>query len=374
MSGEQQQPGDPKYMRQALELARGSRPSPNPRVGAVVVKDGRAIGTGRHECAGAAHAEVVALDQAGSAAHGADLYVTLEPCCHQGRTPPCTGAIERAGIARVIIATIDPDPRVSGGGVRLLQLAGCAVETGLLEDECRELLEGYATHRLRGRPLITIKAAVTLDGALATASGHSQWITSAPARVEAHALRVEADAVAVGVETVLADDPQLTVRHLEGPNPLRVVLDSRLRTPQTSKLVTSAAATPLLLAHTEAAANTADFAQMDGVETVRCAATAAGHVDVADLTRQLAERGVLSLLVEGGGRVHGSFIAAGQADRLALFVAPKLIGPGIPWARLTARQTIDEAISLEGLSSRTIGDDVLLSGRWGPSPWDSETT
>jgi len=363
--------GDRRFMRLALDLARGCRPSPNPRVGAVVVRDGTVVGRGRHERAGAPHAEVLALAEAGEAARGAELFVTLEPCCHQGRTGPCTEAVEAAGLARVVVGMIDPDPRVSGRGLESLRQSGHRIEVGVLEDECRRLLEGYATHRLLGRPLITLKAAVSLDGAIAAASGESRWISSPLSRARAHAMRAEADAVLVGVGTVLVDDPLLTVRHAEGANPTRIVLDSTLRTPTGSRLVTSAAEAPLILAHAGAPEEALTrFAGLEGVETLRCAADAAGRVDLPDLVRTLAQRGVLSLLVEGGGRVHGALIEAGLADRLALFVAPKLLGAGPRWASLAARASMDEAIRIEGLTAEAIGDDVLVSGRLTPPPWE----
>jgi diaminohydroxyphosphoribosylaminopyrimidine deaminase/5-amino-6-(5-phosphoribosylamino)uracil reductase len=361
---------DQEFMRLALELARESRPSPNPRVGAVVVREGRIVGRGRHERAGEPHAEVLALADAGEAARGAELFVILEPCCHRGRTGPCTEAIESAGLSRVVVGMIDPDPNVSGRGVACLKQSGLAVEIGVLEGECRQLLEGYATQRILGRPLITLKAAVTLDGAIATVGGDSKWISSRPSRARAHELRAEADAVMVGVGTVLADDPRLTVRHVDGANPLRVVLDTTLRTPTDARLVTSADQAPLLLVHAGAADEALSrFAGIPGVETLRCAAGDDGRVDLNDLARKLGERGVLSLLVEGGGRVHGALIEAGLADRLALFVAPKVLGGGVPWAALTARASLDEAIVVEELAVETIGDDLLLRGRINPPPW-----
>ncbi|MBW2277421.1 MAG: bifunctional diaminohydroxyphosphoribosylaminopyrimidine deaminase/5-amino-6-(5-phosphoribosylamino)uracil reductase RibD [Deltaproteobacteria bacterium] len=371
MTEEQRKP-DQAFMRLALELARDCRPSPNPRVGAVIVRDGQVVGRGRHERAGEPHAEVLALEEAGEAARGAELYVTLEPCCHQGRTPPCTKTIASAGLTRVVVGMIDPDPLVSGRGIECLKHSGHQVDLGMLESDCRQMLEGYATHRLLGRPLITLKAAVTLDGAIATTSGDSKWISSELSRVRAHAMRAEADAVLVGSRTVLADDPELTVRHVEGDNPVRVVLDSALRTPADSKLVRTANQAPLLLVHagapTEAVAR---FESFPGVETLRCDPTPDGRVDLKDLAGALGERGVLSLLVEGGGQVHGALIEAGLADRFELFVAPKLLGGGLPWVSLTARASMDEAIRVEGLTASAIGDDLLLSGRFTPPPWES---
>jgi diaminohydroxyphosphoribosylaminopyrimidine deaminase/5-amino-6-(5-phosphoribosylamino)uracil reductase len=364
---------DRTFMRLALELARGSRPSPNPRVGAVVVRDGEVVGKGRHERAGEPHAEVVALADAGEAARGAELFVTLEPCCHRGRTGPCTEAIRSAGLSRVVVGMVDPDPQVSGGGIECLKESGYRVDLGVLEDDCRSLLEGYATHRLLGRPLITLKAAVTLDGAIATTGGDSRWISSQPSRALVHEMRAEADAVLIGVGTALADDPRLTVRHIEGRNPARIVLDSTLRTPLDSQLVRTATEAPLILAHAEAHKDAiARCDGLPGVEVLGCGADPSGRVELNELARLLGDKGVLSLLVEGGGQVHGSLLDAGLADRFALFVAPKLLGPGLPWAALTARASLDEAIRVEELTAEPIGDDLLLRGRFGPTPWERD--
>jgi diaminohydroxyphosphoribosylaminopyrimidine deaminase/5-amino-6-(5-phosphoribosylamino)uracil reductase len=360
------------FMRRALELAREHRPSPNPQVGAVIAREGQIVGEGGHARAGEPHAETIAIAMAGSQARGAEMYVSLEPCCHQGRTGPCTEAIVEAGLNRVIVGMIDPDPRVRGRGVAKLRDSGLQVEVGLLEDECHRLLEGYAIHRLRGRPLVVLKAAVTLDGALATASGDSKWISSAPSRERSHALRAEADAVAVGVETVIADDPLLTVRHAAGPNPRRIVLDSRLRTPPGSRLIATADQAPVLLVHAGATtAAVGRLADRPGVETLLVSATPEGRIDLTDLLTKLAEQGVMTLLVEGGGRVLGALAEAGLADRFVLFVAPKVVGGGLPWIPVASRARIDEALTASALTSELIGDDVLIEGRFSPPPWDA---
>jgi diaminohydroxyphosphoribosylaminopyrimidine deaminase/5-amino-6-(5-phosphoribosylamino)uracil reductase len=243
----------------------------------------------------------------------------------------------------------------------------------VLESECRQLLEGYVTHRTRGLPLVVLKAAITLDGALASESGDSRWISSERSRARGHAMRAEADAVAVGIETVLADDPRLTVRRADGPDPLRVVLDSRLRTPLDCRLITTAREAPLLIAHGLVEPGSAErYRGLTGVETLACAATAEGRVDLRDLLGRLARRGVLSLLVEGGGRVHGAFVEAGLADRFALFVAPKLLGSGLPWIALPARERVEQALAVQDLGAVEVGDDLLIEGRFKPPVWEAE--
>ncbi|MDD5307300.1 MAG: bifunctional diaminohydroxyphosphoribosylaminopyrimidine deaminase/5-amino-6-(5-phosphoribosylamino)uracil reductase RibD [Deltaproteobacteria bacterium] len=357
---------DPAFMALALELSRLSRPSPNPRVGAVIVNGGRVAGRGHHERPGMPHAEIVALGEAGSDALGADMYVTLEPCCHQGRTGPCTAAIAAAGVARVAIGMIDPDSRVNGKGVAALEAAGVECHVGLLADECAATHEAYATHRRLGRPLVTLKAAVTLDGMSADVQGGSKWITGEPARAMVHAMRAEVEAVIVGVETVLTDDPLLTVRLAPGRSPMRVVMDSGLRTPATANVIATAAEVPTVLAHAGASLESAAaYAGLHGVEILECSARQDGRVDPADLLSKLAARGVLSVLVEGGGRVHEAFLTAGLADRLALFLAPRLLGGGLPWVRFEKPRLLAQALRLESLRVSRAGDDLLLEGRLG---------
>jgi diaminohydroxyphosphoribosylaminopyrimidine deaminase/5-amino-6-(5-phosphoribosylamino)uracil reductase len=360
---------DASLMREALGLARRSRPSPNPRVGALVVADAEIVGRGYHERPGLPHAERLALDEAGDAARGATLYVTLEPCCHAGRTGPCTDAILAAGVGRVVVGMLDPDERVAGGGIDTLRRAGVEVTVDVLGADCQRLLEGYTTHRVLGRPQVLLKAAISLDGMLATASGDSKWISSAASRDLAHQLRADADAVLVGVGTVIADDPALTVRRVTGPQPLRIVLDPRLRTPRESQLITTAGESPVLLVHGGADPAAGErLAGYDGLELLECATTAEGRIDPVQLAQQLGARGILSLLVEGGSRVHGSFIAAGVADRLALFVAPKLIGGGKPWAALPGVEQVSQSYRAAQLSATAIGDDLLIEGRLGEPP------
>jgi diaminohydroxyphosphoribosylaminopyrimidine deaminase/5-amino-6-(5-phosphoribosylamino)uracil reductase len=355
---------DLDFMRRAIDLARRSRPSPNPRVGAVVVRGDTIVGEGFHERPGMPHAEVIALRAAGDLARGAELFVTLEPCCHEGRTGPCTDAVHVAGIRRVIIGMIDPDVNVRGRGVAQLEEHGHEVSVGALAGEIRDMLEGYVMHRTCGRPLVRLKAAVSLDGAMATRTGESRWISGEESRRRAHELRADADAVVIGVGTALADDPLLTVRDADGPTPLRVVLDSSLNTPLDGRLIKTAhPSSPVLLAHTRRGASRAElYGGCPGTSTLSCGEDAEGRVDLFTLVDALAKKGVLSVLVEGGPRVLSSFTAAGLADRFSLFVAPKLIGSGRAWVALTGTGRIDDAIAVRIEAAARLGGDLLIEG------------
>jgi diaminohydroxyphosphoribosylaminopyrimidine deaminase/5-amino-6-(5-phosphoribosylamino)uracil reductase len=355
---------DLRYMRRALELARRARPSPNPRVGAVVVRGETVVGEGFHERPGLPHAEVIALRAAAKLALGAEIFVTLEPCCHEGRTGPCTEAVHAAGVRRVVIGMIDPDANVRGRGAEALESLGHDVSVGALEGEIRHMLEGYVMHRTLGRPLVRLKAAVSLDGALATRTGESRWISGEESRRRAHRLRADADAVLIGIGTALADDPELTVRDAEGPTPLRVVLDSSLKTPKDGRLVRTADPERLVLvAHTDRGAPRADaFAGIPGIELLSCPPDASGRVEIPALLDALAKRGVLTVLVEGGAEVSSAFVARGLADRFSLFVAPKLIGSGRGWVALPGVGRIGEAVPARIDAIERLGDDLLIEG------------
>ncbi len=362
-------PLDPAFMDMALELAGKSRPSPNPRVGAVIVKDGQVIGQGFHEQPGKPHAEVMALEHAGEASRGADMYVTLEPCCHHGKTGPCVEALKAAGIGRVAIGMVDPDPLVNGKGISRLKELEIDFEVDIENKKCQRLLEGYATHRTLGRPLFTLKAAITLDGALATSTGDSKWISSKASRTLAHRMRAEADAVLIGVKTAMIDDPELTVRLCSGTNPLRIVMDSRLKTPFTSKLITTATEAPVLFAHTGAAASetVSRLKAIAGVDTLECHSGDDGMVDPVDLAAKLGSRGILSVLIEGGSRVHGAFAQSGLADRVAIFVTPKMVGSGLQWISFPGITSIKDALTLDNLEFTQVADDLLIEGRFAPN-------
>ena len=356
---------DERYMRHALDLARRAegRTAPNPAVGAVIVQDGVIVGEGFHPAAGEPHAEIFALRQAGAAAQGATLYVTLEPCCHSGRTGPCTTAVIAAGIVRVVAGCRDPNPKVAGGGFEQLQAAGIQVESGILNAECRRLIAPFAKHIRTGLPYVTLKAGITIDGAVATASGESQWITGTESRLAVQQLRNTHDAIMVGIGTVLADNPRLTTRLAQGggKNSLRIVVDSTLRTPSTAAILTEAGKTLIL---TTVAASAADEERLrsENVEILRVAGSA-GAVDLPAAMRQLGARGIQSILLEGGGRLHHSALHAGIVDRLCVFIAPLLLGgSGIPLFCGHGVAELKDAFRLQQLSVERYGDDLLLDG------------
>ncbi|MBW8327778.1 MAG: bifunctional diaminohydroxyphosphoribosylaminopyrimidine deaminase/5-amino-6-(5-phosphoribosylamino)uracil reductase RibD [Thiobacillus sp.] len=309
-------------MARALQLAaRGLFTThPNPRVGCVIVKDGHVVGEGWHERAGTLHAEVHALKAAGKAARGATVYVTLEPCSHHGRTPPCAEALVTAGVARVVAAMRDPNPLVAGGGIQMLTLAGIRVDVGLMEAESRALNPGFVSRMTRGRPWVRLKTAATLDGKTALANGASQWITGEAARADVQRLRARACAVLTGSGTVLADNPRMNVRDLDiGRQPLRVIVDSGLRTPA------DAAILPALVAchHADPAARAA--LEQAGAEVIELPG-AEGRVDLADLLTLLAQRGVNELHVEAGAALNGALLAAGWIDEWVAYMAPMAVG------------------------------------------------
>lgn len=348
-------------MQRALEAARGGRPSPNPHVGAVVARGEQVIAIGHHERAGEAHAEIAAIRNAKGATEGATLYCTLEPCNHFGRTPPCTDAVLEAGFARVVIGCADPKPHVPGA-VEKLRAAGLEVEVGVCEADARELIADFSRHISTGLPYAILKAAVTLDGRIATAEGDSQWITGEAARTEAHRMRDRADAVLVGVGTVLADDPSLTVRHVEGRDPIRIVLDTHLRTPPGARLLTGdgSAATWILHGPEASAERRAALAGATLIEVP----SQGGRVDVRAAMKALGERDVVRLLVEGGGQVHGALLREGLAQAAAVFVAPKILGDAAarPLADAGPVSRIAQGWRLESPSVRTLGVDVLFEG------------
>ncbi len=352
---------DDRMMGLALREGAKGRPSPNPHVGAVLAKRGRVVSKGYHARAGRAHAEVMAIERAGRAAKGATLYVTLEPCNHHGRTGPCTEAIIEAGITRVVIGARDPAPHTKGS-VRKLRRAGIEVQVGVRREEAQRLIAAFSKHVRTGRPHITLKAAVTLDGRIATTRGDSKWITGPKARRHAHRLRVQSDAVMVGVGTVLADDPLLTVRHVRGRSPLRVVVDGRLRTPPDARLLDDGA--PTLIFHGERAAKArAKKLEKAGAELV-AVRRREGRLDLTAVLDELGRRDVLRLLVEGGGTLHGALLDAGLADRVAIFVAPLILGAadGVSLAMGGEKDAITEAKRLKSPTMRRFGDDILVEG------------
>jgi len=356
-----------KWMRVALaEAARGQgRTSPNPVVGAVIVKNGKRVAKGFHAQAGGPHAEVVALQKAGKRARGADLYTSLEPCAHHGKTPPCTQAILDAGIARVIFASADPNPLVNGKGHRRLRKAGIDVWPGILREEADTLNRPFFKWAKTGRPFVSLKIASSLDGFLATATGDSKWITGPSSRQWVHELRDRVDAIVVGAGTVLSDNPQLTSRPQgrKGKNPLRVVLDTQLRSPVDAHVFHSQQQAPTVLA-TARGGHEKKAAQLkkQGVELWELPLKQ-GRVSLKALLKRLGDRGCMHILVEGGAGVFGSFLKEGLADELWLFLAPKLIGKGgISWSGNLQLRKIAEALPWLISHAERIGEDLLIQG------------
>lgn len=356
---------DERWMELALRLAEAARgqTSPNPLVGAVVVKDGQLLGSGAHLKAGTPHAEVHALEQAGKSAKGSTLYVTLEPCNHYGRTPPCTERTISSGVRRVVVGSTDPDPLVSGKGVQRLREAGLSVKTGVLADRCTRLNEAYFHHRRTGFPFVTLKAAVTLDGKTATSDGDSRWVTGEAAREEVHRLRHQYDAVLVGSGTALHDRPQLTVRLPGGgKNPLRVVVDSRLRMPLNSPLADVESASTWVFCTDEADSGREAALTARGVRVYR---TGAGsRVKLESVFRRLGREGIVSVLTESGGELNASLLREGWVNKVMFFIAPKILG-GRDSLTAVGGTTVDQmkdALLLEDVSVDLFGRDICVTG------------
>jgi diaminohydroxyphosphoribosylaminopyrimidine deaminase/5-amino-6-(5-phosphoribosylamino)uracil reductase len=352
-------------MRHALALGRRGmgRTGANPSVGCVIVaKDGHIVGRGRTSDGGRPHAEINALAEAGGAARGATAYVTLEPCAQVTETPSCAESLIAAGVSRVVVAIGDPDARTNGMGITKLRAAGIAVVPGVLEREAAESHAAFFKRTNEARPLVTLKIAQSLDGKTAAASGDSKWITAEEARRFGHLLRAQNDAILVGIDTVLADDPELTCRlpGLENHSPVRVVLDTRLRLPETSKLATSANKVPTMV-FTSAGDGSKGLAKL-GVEVVRVSRDARGRPDLSAMLTELAKKKVTRLLVEGGATVHAAFLDRGLADRLEIFTAPITLGAaGRNAVDALAALTLQEAPRFHRLSQRQLGVDRLES-------------
>jgi diaminohydroxyphosphoribosylaminopyrimidine deaminase/5-amino-6-(5-phosphoribosylamino)uracil reductase len=356
-----------KYMRLALRLAEKARgrTSPNPMVGAVVVKNGRVLATGYHKKAGEPHAEAIALRKAGRKAKGATLYVTLEPCSHTNkRTPPCTPLVVSSGIKRVFVATIDPNPHVSGNGIRTLRKAGIEVATGILEAEAKKLNEAFIKHITTGMPFVTLKIAQTLDGKIATVTGESQWITGQEARQEGHRLRDSHDAILIGVNTVLNDDPSLTARIPGGRDPIRIIVDSKLRTPTSAKVITQRSSVKTYIASLPTASKDKLVSLLDAGAEIMLAREKSGKVDLKHLMKMLGSYGVTSVLIEGGAEVNASALKAGIVDKVVMFIAPLLMTGADSLCAVGGRSPVKlkHAIKLNHVSLRMIGQDLMLEG------------
>jgi diaminohydroxyphosphoribosylaminopyrimidine deaminase/5-amino-6-(5-phosphoribosylamino)uracil reductase len=359
---------DIKYMQQALDLAEKGRgwTSPNPMVGAVVVKDGRVVGRGYHQRAGGPHAEVNAIDDAGERARGATIYVTLEPCNHVGRTPPCTRKILDAGIRRVVVAMTDPNPGVRGGGNGYLRNRGIDVTTGICEKESRALNENFVTWVTTGRPFVIVKCAATLDGRIATRTGDSRWVTGPASRRFVHRLRHAVDGIMVGVDTVKKDDPGLTTRldGQTGSDPTRIILDTHLSIPLDAKMLDQASdAQTWVVCGTDAPADRRTALEGAGARVVD-ASIKSGRIDLEALMDRLGAMGITSLLIEGGGTVIGSAFAARIVDKICFFYAPKILGgdDGVPICRGAGPESMQQSIPVHDLSVVRFDTDVMIQG------------
>jgi len=359
---------DQIWMRRALDLAARARgrTSPNPMVGAVLVKDGQLIGEGFHAYAGSDHAEVAALRDAGPAARGATLYVSLEPCSHYGRTPPCVEQILQAGIRRVVAACEDPNPAVSGKGIAALRAAGLSVDVGVLAEEAERLNEAFFTHVRTGRPFVTLKVAASLDGKIATRTGESRWITGESARRRVHQLRNEMDAVLVGIGTVLRDDPLLTTRLeiADQRDPIRVVVDNLARLPLRAKAVNRASTAPTILAVSQMAPRTKlEALEREGVQVI-VVESSPRRVSLERLIEALGKRGILSVMIEGGAEINASALREGVVDKVLVFLAPILIGgKSTPTAvGGDGIESLTQAVRLRDVRIERFDGDILVEG------------
>jgi diaminohydroxyphosphoribosylaminopyrimidine deaminase/5-amino-6-(5-phosphoribosylamino)uracil reductase len=357
---------DEYYMKQALRLARKGlgKTSPNPMVGALIVKNDRIIGQGYHRHYGGKHAEVNAIEDAREDIGGATMYLTLEPCCYHGKTPPCVDAIIQKNIGRVIMGSLDPNPRVNGKSVEILRQRGIEIKVGVLEEECRSLNEAHFKYMTTGVPLVTVKFAQTLDGRIATATGNSQWISSSASRRFAHRLRALSDAVMVGVGTIITDNPQLNVRLVRGRNPARVVLDSSLRIPLDSRVLADRESAPVIVATTSRAdgERLSALCQM-GIEVLVTREDEHGEVDLCQLLEMLGQRGISSVLVEGGAEIITSLLRLHLVDRLVVITAPRIMGKGVEAVGELNINAVDQTLQLSFRRVYRRGEDLIIEAK-----------
>jgi diaminohydroxyphosphoribosylaminopyrimidine deaminase / 5-amino-6-(5-phosphoribosylamino)uracil reductase len=353
-------------MREALDLARArlGLTTPNPAVGCVIVRHNKVVGRGATAVGGRPHGETVALADAGARSRGATAYVSLEPCAHTGQTPPCAKALVEAGVARVVIGCGDPFPQVNGRGVAILRDAGIEVTEGVLEDECRRLNEGFFARVALGRPFVTLKLAVSLDGRIAAAGGDSRWISSPESRELVHRWRRESDAVMVGAATVIADNPRLTCRVEGGRDPARVIVDGRLRSPAAATVFRQRSSAPTLIVTTPANQSRAErlYQSHRGSAEVEIVAVkaAGGKIDLMAAMQEFGRRGWSKILLEGGAHLAGAALAAGIVDRVAFFVAPRILGGGLPAVEGLVSRTVRASIQLGPLRVTPVGSDLLI--------------
>lgn len=356
------------FMRQTFRLAKKAcgRTSPNPMVGAILVKDGKVVGKGYHKKAGEPHAEINAIKDAGDLSRDADLYVNLEPCSHYGRTPPCADAVIKAGINKVFIAIKDPNPEVAGSGIKRLREAGIKVETGILKDEALILNEAFIKHVTTGMPFVTLKAASSLDGRIATRTGDSKWITGEASRLHVHKMRDKVDAILVGIGTVDIDDPSLSTRlpNKKGRDPIRVIVDEELRISLSARVINPESKDSLIIATTEMApAQKIEKLKMLGAR-ILVLKSINKMVPLKGLMKELGKTGITSLLIEGGSEIHASALREGIADKLAIFYAPKIIGgvSSIPVVGGRGSESLSDATELDRLTTKKFGADILIEG------------
>ncbi|WP_010303360.1 bifunctional diaminohydroxyphosphoribosylaminopyrimidine deaminase/5-amino-6-(5-phosphoribosylamino)uracil reductase RibD [Kurthia senegalensis] len=356
---------DEYYMQLALDLAVSAKgnTNPNPMVGAVIVQNGVIVGTGLHRKAGEPHAEVHAFRMAGEHAKGATLYVTLEPCSHYGKTPPCANLVKESGVKRVVIAMEDPNPSVAGRGVKLLRDAGIEVEVGILEAQAYKLNERFIHNMLTSRPFVVSKYAMTADGKIAVSNGDSRWVTGDDAREDVHEYRHEMDGILVGIGTVLADDPSLTTRLVskEGKNPIRIILDRQLRTPLHAKVAQTADAKTIIVTAEDAAIEKAQALQAQGVEILRVATTE-GQLHLEEMLDALYTRGITDILVEGGAAVHASFFRQHLVQKVLIYMAPKIIGGAHSLSPVSGPdvEAMSAALEFEYDAVDVIGNDLRI--------------
>jgi diaminohydroxyphosphoribosylaminopyrimidine deaminase/5-amino-6-(5-phosphoribosylamino)uracil reductase len=361
---------DVHYMRECLELARDvlGLTTPNPAVGCVIVREGRVVAGAATAPGGRPHAETQALAIAGDLARGATAYVSFEPCAHQGQTPPCARALATAGIARAVVGCLDPYPPVRGRGLVILRRAGIATTTGVLEAECRRLNDGFISRVTRGRPFVLLKLAASLDGRIAAVSGDSRWISSPASREIVHRWRREADAVMVGAATVIADNPRLTCRIVGGRDPVRVIIDGRLRSPVDSTVFHNRSIAPTILVTTPANAARAARRYAGARVEVMPARSRAGQIDLPALMRGFGRRGWAKVILEGGAHLAGAALRSGVVDRVAFFLAPRIIGSGLPAVEDLLARNVRGAVKLEHLTATPVGEDCLLEADVRPRP------
>ncbi|MEF8850042.1 MAG: bifunctional diaminohydroxyphosphoribosylaminopyrimidine deaminase/5-amino-6-(5-phosphoribosylamino)uracil reductase RibD [Candidatus Bipolaricaulota bacterium] len=357
---------DRNYMKRALDLARrgGGFVNPNPQVGAVIVRDGEIIGEGYHEKFGGPHAEVNAIEDARDRGRGATLYVTLEPCAHSGKTPPCTEKLIESGLQEVHVATEDPNPRVAGKGIKRLREEGIEVSLGLMEEKARKINEIYFHYVKTERPFVLLKLAMTLDGKIATRTGDARWISSETSRALVHELRARYSAVGVGVNTVRADDPRLNVRDAEGPDGARFVFDSRGRTPANSRVLTLSSSTPTVLVTGQGVPeNRLEKFELEGVKVWRLPVNQKG-LDLDSLLKRMGDRGYDSLLIEGGGEIAWSFLDENLVDKIRFFYSPKIVGgrEAVPSVGGEGRARVRDGMEIEELTVERVGEDLSLVG------------